>query len=219
MSTVEQSVRTFPFSSPAASPASAPARSSHAIWKSFAVLHALLPVGGSQGRRVHHRGRRWKSLPGFQRRHRCSLKRSLPSGGGARNSRAGRAAHPHVGHRLLLRRADGARGEAQRDRTGRRGATRIVRAIRARRPWRARSSWRAGPPRRDKIIAIPRSFHGRTMGALSLTRPQGGAARGLRSDGARGHARAVSQLLTAALRAEARVVRGGVRAGTSRKRC
>ncbi len=64
---------------------------------------------------------------------------------------------------------------------------------------------------RDKIIAFFGGFHGRTMGALSLTAQQGGAARGLRpADPGRG-ARAVSLLLPLPVRQAARFLRCGVR--------
>ena len=66
---------------------------------------------------------------------------------------------------------------------------------------------------RDKFIAFLGGFHGRTMGALSLTGPQGGAAQGLRAAGAGRVPHSVRLLLPLRLRQAAGDLRRRVRQG------
>jgi 4-aminobutyrate aminotransferase len=70
----------------------------------------------------------------------------LPSARGEGHPGTGRPADAHVGHRFLLRGNGGAGGEAGRYRARRPGRGAFRSAIRARRPSKAPSSWRAGPP-------------------------------------------------------------------------
>ncbi len=81
---------------------------------------------------------------------------------------AGRRADPHVGHGLLLPAAHRAGRATLADRAHARPAPRSLRQLRDR-SHRGRAQTRSLPhqaPLRDRLL---RSFHGRTMGALSLT--------------------------------------------------
>ena len=73
----------------------------------LAFLHAQLSARRGARRGRHRHGRRWQSLSRLQRRHRRGRHRPLPSARRRGHSEAGRAADPHVGHRLLLRRHGG----------------------------------------------------------------------------------------------------------------
>ncbi len=169
------------------------------------------PLVAARGEGATRGGRGREPLSGFQRRHRGGGHRPLPSASSGGHAGAGRPADPHVGHGFLLRGNGGAGGEAGRNctrqparggyRSATPGAEAIEGAIKLAR-------YATG---RDKFIAFYGSFHGRTLGALSLTAQQGGAARGVRAaDPGRG-SRAVPQLLPLPVRTKAGELRGGVR--------
>ncbi len=108
-------------------------------------------------------------VPGFCRGHRRRLHGALPSARRRSNSKTGRRADPHFRHGFLLPRgwwnlrerlAAVAPGkEAKKVYFGNSGTEAIEAAIKLARYH----------TRRDKIIAFHGCFHGRTLGALSLT--------------------------------------------------
>ena len=187
--------------------------------RGVAFVHPLLPRGLRKRRRRHRRGRGWQPLSRFQRRHRGGRHRPLPSARGGGHPAAGRPPDPHVGHRFLLRRTwwrwprswpHIAPGDVPRRVSfGNSGAEAIEGAIKLAR-------YATG---RDKIIAFFGSFHGRTMGALSLTARKAVQRARLRPAGARRGPRALSLLLPLPLRQRARHLRGGVRQAHRRHAC
>ena len=128
-----------------------------------------------------------------------SVHRPLPSARGQGDSGAGRAPDPHVRHRLLLREHGRAGREAGRARAGRTSPRRVyfgnsgTEAIEA-----AIKLARYSHRPRSSFIAFFGAFHGRTMGALSLTAQQGGAAARIRPAAARRAPHARTRTATAA---------------------
>ena len=151
---------------------------------------------GRQERTRHCRDRRRRQrVFRFFRRHRRDLDRTLPSRCRRRHSEAGGRTDPHVGHRFLLREHGGPGRAAVEDRAdaraapiyyGNSGAEAIECALKLARYH----------TKRQNVIAFFGAFHGRTMGALSLTasKPQQKAA--FRAAGAGRDARALSRCVS-----------------------
>ena len=119
-------------------------------------------------RRLVRVGRRRSSLPRPRLGHRRHQHRppAPPRRGG--DPRAGRRAAPHVGGAQAPALHPGLRGD--RRAWPRSCATRrCSSATAAPRRSTAPSSWPAAPPGKPGIIGFRRAFHGRTMGATSLT--------------------------------------------------
>ena len=107
-------------------------------------------------------------LPRLHRRHRRDQHRSLPPARRRRRPGAGGQADPRPVHNRDAPAAADAR------RTPRRGPPREARlacssATPAARPSRRRSGWPATPPARPNVVVFHGSFHGRTIGAASMT--------------------------------------------------
>ena len=119
---------------------------------------------GRDGRR-----RRRQRVSRLRRRHRRQLDRPLPSRRGRRHRRSGAEVPAHVGHGLLLRAAGAPRRGDERDCAVGRARSGRSSPIPAPKRSRRRSSSRGTTRRRHGIIAFLGSFHGRTLGSLSLT--------------------------------------------------
>ena len=86
-----------------------------------------------------------------------------------RHSEAGRRTDSHVRHGFLLSGHGGIGGEARCDRSGQRKPSAFISEIPARKRIEAAMKLARYHTGRDKFIAFHGCFHGRTMGALSLT--------------------------------------------------
>ena len=134
-----------------------------------AVVHARLSAGGQARLWRDGRGRRRQHVSGFCRGHRGLLDRALPSAMSLRRCRSRRANCCTCRERIFITR--GCRSwreklsaiapgkEPKRVYFGNSGAEAVEAAIKL-------AKYHT---RRDKIIAFEGAFHGRTMGALSLT--------------------------------------------------
>ena len=135
----------------------------------LALLHPLLSVRDGARRGRDGRGRRRQRLSRLRRRHRRQLDRPLTSRCRRGDRRSGGEVPAHVGHRLLLRAAGAAwRGDGRHCAVGTGRSGRSSRTPAPKRS-RRRSSSRAITPKRYGIIAFLGSFHGRTLGSLSVT--------------------------------------------------
>jgi len=132
------------------------------------LITSLLPTGCQT--RARHRGhrRRWKRILRFLRGHRCHLDRPLPSGRGRRDSKASGGTDPHVRHRFPITKTWSRWRSACRRSSHARAAQNLLRQLR-RGSHRVRPQLARYHTKRQNVIAFYGAFHGRTMGALSLT--------------------------------------------------
>ena len=135
----------------------------------LAVLHARLSAGRKNWPRRAGRRRGRQHVSRFRRGNRRRRHRALPSASGRRHSEAGRRTDSHVLHGFLLSEHGRAGREACFDRAGQGRRSASISETPARKPIEAAMKLARYHTRRDKFIAFHGCFHGRTMGALSLT--------------------------------------------------